>query len=142
MAKIRSGKTLTVIQPSERPELFAQRVIEKPVEDEFKPVQEFKTMAEEIAKSSVYIKNWYLEEFRERYKFYDRIKRFDKFFPYARLGDSKTTTTLYVDEPVTEADADQCYQKARLMKDLGLNYVILEKDTVLFDALVQLGVVK
>jgi hypothetical protein len=119
-----------------------QRTIEKPIRDVEKPSQEFKTLAETIAKSSTYIRNWYHDELRQRYKHYDRMKRFDKFFPFARLCDDLTTTTLYVDEPANEPEADQCYAKAAVMKELGLNYVILEKDTVLFDALIQLGVLK
>ena len=143
MAKVKRGKSLSVInhEARERPEEFAQRVIEKPVKDLVTPVQEFKTLAETIAKSSIYIRNWYLNELREKYKHFDRVKRFDKFFPFARISDETTaTTTLYVDEPANESEVDQCYAKARIMKDLGLNYVIIEKDTTLFDALNQLGV--
>jgi len=142
MAKIKQTKSISVIERRESPEDFAQKIIEKPVKEITKASQEFQTIAETVAKSSVYIRNWYHDELRARYKHYDRMKRFDKFFPYARLGDDVTTTTLYVDEPTNEPDADICYQKAAIMKELGLNYVILEKDSTLFDALNQLGVFK
>ena len=144
MAKVKRGKSLSVINHSERasPEEVAQMIIEKPVKEIVKTSQEFKTLAETVAKSSVFIKNWYLDELREKYRHFDRIKRFDKFFPFARINDDLTaTTTLFVDEPATEVEIDQCYVKAGIMKDLGLNYVILEKDSTLFDALNQLGVI-
>lgn len=144
MAKVKRGKNLTVIDHSvrETPEEVAQRVLERPAREIVTPTQEFKTLAESVAKSSVYVKNWYLNELREKYKYFDRIKRFDKFFPFARITDDLTaTTTLFVDEPATEAEIDQCYVKAGIMKELGLNYVILEKDSTLFDALNQLGVI-
>lgn len=119
-----------------------QRTIERPIQELVKQTQEFKTLAETVAKSSTYIRNWYHDELRQRYKHYDRMKRFDKFFPFARLGDDLTTTALYVDEPMNEPEADMCYSKSAIMKELGLNYVILEKDSTLFDALNQLGVFK
>ena len=143
MGRVRKGSSLSVIERSERPEEFAQRVIEKPIREIVKPSQEFKTLAEAVAKSSVFVRNWYLDELRQKFKYMDRVKRFDKFFPFARIGDDMTaTTTLYVDEPANDQEVEVCYQKAKLMKDLGLNYVIIEKDTVLFDALIQLGVMK
>ena len=142
MGRVRKGNSLTVIERSERPEEFAQRVIEKPSKDIIRPTQEFKTKAEAVAKSSVFVRNWYLDELRQKYRHLDRVKRFDKFFPFARIGDDMTTTTLYVDEPANDQEVEVCYQKAKLMKDLGLNYVIIEKDTEIFDALLQLGVIK
>lgn len=117
----------------------AKRLIENNPRDLVKPVQTFNTLAEQVAKSSVFIRNHYLADLREQYKYQDRIKRFDKFFLYARLGDSIDTTTLYVDEPVGEYDIDVCYKKAKIMRDLKLNYVIIEADTTLFDAHNQLG---
>lgn len=143
MAKVKRGSSLAVIQRSERPEQFAQRILEESKPQEIqKPVQEFQTLAESIAKSSVYIRNWYLDEFRAEYKHFDRVKRFDKFFPFARISDDTATTHLYVDEPANEHEVEVCYRKASMMADLGLKYVILEKDSTLFDALNQLGAIK
>ncbi|NBT57954.1 hypothetical protein EBT16_04135 [bacterium] len=143
MAKVKRGKSLSVINHSERPEQFVQRILEDSKPQEItKTVQEFQTLAESVAKSSIYIRNWYLDEFRVEYRHFDRVKRFDKFFPFARITDEAATTTLYVDEPANDHEVEVCYRKAKMMADLGLNYVILEKDSTLFDALNQLGVIK
>jgi hypothetical protein len=140
---IKKGKSVSVIagkQDRVQLEDAAKKLIENNVRDIEKPVHEFKTLAEQVAKSSVFIKNYYLDDLREQYKHHDRVKRFDKFFLYARLGESLATTTLYVDEPLSEYDLEVCYKKAKIMKDLKLNYVIVESDTTLFDAQNQLGV--
>lgn len=102
------------------------------------PVQKFRTLAEQVAKSSIFHKNYYVPELREKFKYVDRMKRIDKVFPYARLTE-ETTVMLFVDEPATPIDVEICEQKAKHMKELGYAYVYLEKDTTLFDALTQLG---
>ena len=117
--------------------------IEKDIlDDNKKTVQEFKTLAEKIAKSTVFVKNHYVNELREKYAHYDRMKRVDKFFPYAQLEENAKRIPLYVDEPMNSQESEICYQKAKVMQKLNLKYVILEKDTELFDALTQLGVIK
>lgn len=100
---------------------------------------EYKTLAEEIAQSTVFVKNFYLNELREKFSHADRVKRFDMFFPYAKLEDGKPTVKLYVDTPHTSLDEQICDKKAKLMKDLGLKYLILQEDTKIFDARIQLG---
>ena len=140
---IRKAKTISVVvgkQDRVQIESAAKKLIENNSRDIVKPVQEFNTLEEQVAKSTVFIKNYYLEDLREKYKYQDRVKRFDKFFLYARLGDSFDTTTLYVDRPLSEYDVEICYKKSKIMKDLGLNYVIIENDTTLFDAYNQLGI--
>jgi hypothetical protein len=102
------------------------------------PVQQFKTLAEQIAKSSIFHKNWYVPELRDKFKYVDRMKRIDKVFPYARLTESKTVM-LCVDEPLTLMEVELCEQKAKHMRELGYAYVFLEKDTTLYDALLMLG---
>lgn len=101
--------------------------------------QQFKTLAEQVAKSSVYFKNFYPAELRERFKFFDRMKRIDFCFPYARLGDSDKTTMLLVDAPETEADVEVCYQKKSILDEAGYKYAVIEKDATLYDVLKQLG---
>jgi hypothetical protein len=121
-------------------ELVVADEIKTPVQsaEATKPVQKFKTLAEQIAKSSIFHKNWYVPELREKYKYMDRMKRIDKVFPYARLTEEKTVM-LCVDEPVTPVDVEVCELKTKHMRELGYAYVYLEKDTTLYDALTQLG---
>ena len=104
-------------------------------------VQEFASLAEQAAKSRVCHKNWYVEELRERFRHFDRMKRIDKVFPYARLGEGDATCMVLFDEPRTEEEVDQCTQKARIMKELGYRYAIIEKDSSLYDVLAQLEAV-
>lgn len=107
-----------------------------------KPIQEFKTLAEKVAKSSVFQRNIYIPELRERFKFADRMKRVDLLFPYARLGDSEKTVALYVDTPETEQDVEICMGKKKLMTELGYtHYCVIEKDSTVFDVLQQLGAI-
>lgn len=102
------------------------------------PVQKFRTMAEQIAKSSIFHKNWYVPELRERFKYIDRMKRIDKVFPYAKVTEGKEIMLL-VDEPATPQEIELCTQKAKHLRELGYAYVYLEKDTTLYDALTMLG---
>lgn len=104
-------------------------------------VQSFKSVAEQIAKSSIFHLNWYVPEMREKYKFIDRMKRIDKVFPYARIDGRHETVMLLVDEPKTLHDVELCEQKSRELKTLGYNYIFLDKTATLFDGLSQLGVV-
>lgn len=103
-----------------------------------KPVQKFKTLAEQIAKSSIFHKNYYVPELREKFKYLDRMKRIDKVFPYAKIREG-VEVMLFVDEPKTPVDVEICEKKVIHMKDLGYAYVYLEQDTTLYDALTQLG---
>lgn len=109
--------------------------------DRTKSTSEFKTVAEQAARSTVFFKNYYVEELREKYKHYDRFKRIDKAFPYAKLGSNSEPQLVLFDEPITEADLEVCLQKVLVMKKLGYKYAIIEKDSSLFDVLEQLGAI-
>jgi hypothetical protein len=108
------------------------------IEDTTKKVREFGTLAEKIAKSSIFHRNWYVPELREKFKFLDRMKRIDMVFPYAKIADGKETMLL-IDEPKTAQDVEICAVKAKHLKELGYAYVYIERDTTIYDALVQLG---
>jgi len=105
------------------------------------PVQKFESLPEQIAKSTIFHRNWYVPELRDRYKHADRMKRVDRVFPYARIKEGAATVMLCVDEPKTPIDVEICAKKAKVMRELGYHYVFIEKDSTLFDALEQLGVV-
>lgn len=102
--------------------------------------QEFKTLAEQVTKSSVYHKNWYVDELRETFKYFDRMKRVDKVFPYAKINETGTCMVL-IDEPSTEIELEQCFRKAAILRGIGYKYAIIEKDSSLFDVLEQLDAI-
>ena len=137
MAKRVYSKTLAPKEISLEPR--KREAIER--SDRSKSTTEFKTLAEQAARSTVYFKNFYLEELREQYKHYDRFRRVDKAFPYAKLGAGQESVLVLFDEPVTESDLEVCFQKVAVMKKLGYRYAIIEKDSTLFDVLEQLGAI-
>ena len=139
--KVKKGKQISTIDRSFDIIDQVPQIKEKAVEESTKSVIEFKTVAEQVAKSTVYFKNFYVPELREKFKFHDRMKRIDKVFPYAKLDEKSAPIRLFVDEPITDSDRDICYQKRSHMKALGLFYLIIEKDTKIVDALEQLGVI-
>lgn len=109
------------------------------IEDGAKQTKDFKTLAEQIAKSSIFHRNYYVPELRERFRYIDRMKRIDKVFPYAKLSEGKETVMLFVDEPKTPQDVEVCAVKAKHLRALGYAYVYIEADTTIYDALQQLG---
>ena len=109
------------------------------IDDTAKATKDFKTLAEQIAKSTIFHRNYYVPELRERFRFIDRMKRIDKVFPYARLREGTDTVMLFVDEPKTPADVEVCAVKAKHLRAMGYAYVYIESDTTLYDALTQLG---
>lgn len=57
----------------------------------------------------------------------------NKMYPNAKGG------PLYVDEPITERDMLRSYARQKIIKKLGLRYIVIEKDSTLEDCWVQLG---
>lgn len=139
--RVKKSKYVSVIDRSVEMLEQSQKIREIKDEDAVKPVQDFKTLAEQVAKSTVFFKNVYIDELRETYKYFDRMKRIDKVFPYAKINNDGPTEKLYVDEPVSESDVNTCFEKVKIMKRLGHKYLVIEKDTLLIDALEQLGVI-
>ena len=136
MAKRAYAKTVAV---KEVPGTAGKLVVVE--SDRLKRTAEFNTLAEQAARSSVFFKNHYVDELREQFKHFDRMKRVDKAFPYAKLSPTGEPVLALFDEPTTEADLEVCYQKAKVMKKLGYRYAIIEKDSTLFDVLEQLGAI-
>ncbi len=120
--------------PEEKTRFIRQR-------DTVTKTDEFKTLAEQAARSTICFKNWYVDEMRERYRTFDRMKRIDRAFPYAKLNDTAAPCMVFFDEPKTETDLEICYQKAPILRSLGYKYAIIESDSTLFDVLEQLGAV-
>jgi hypothetical protein len=57
----------------------------------------------------------------------------EKCYPYAKGG------MLLVDEPTSDYDSAKCFEKQKVLKELGFRHVVIERDTTLYDALEQLG---
>lgn len=101
------------------------------------PTKEFKTLPEKVAQSSIFYKNWYVPELREKFKYFDRMKRIDMVFPYARPRGKPEM--LLVDLPANETETEQCAMKAKMLNTLGYLYCWIEKDSSLSDVLMQIG---
>ena len=120
---------------------LADQVREQVIHERARPVQQFKTLPEQVAKSTVFFKNFYPVELKEKYKFMDRMKRIDLVFPYAKLTDESDPVVLLVDTPETETDVEICHEKRDILKRHGYKYCVIEKDSNLFEVLQQLEVI-
>ena len=138
MARRSKNALMHVLPPKEfeLPDSVANDLKQK---ERSRPVQGFKSLPEQLAKSSVYHKNWYVPELRERFKYYDRMRRIDLVFPYARLNEGIASVMLLVDLPQKPDDVKTCELKRAMLAELGYRYCYLEPDSSLFDALKQLG---
>lgn len=135
MGRPRKNKSMHVLIPGEKP-LEGFRDEQEPI----RPVQEFKTLPEQIAKSKICVKNWYVPELREKYKNHDRVKRIDLMFPFAKIkAKGVTTQQLLIDTPKNELEIEVCTMKAIILKKLGYKYCWVDDESTLFDALSQLG---
>jgi hypothetical protein len=101
--------------------------------DRAKPVQRFTSVAEKVARSSIYTTNWYYPGSQKDFPYHERLKRIDRYFPYAEGG------PLLVDEPMDEAELALCERKRPKLKERGFRYVILGLGSTFEDALFQLG---
>lgn len=118
------------------------QTVELPNEEEVKEVrrkesmyvsQQFKLVAEKIAKSTVHYKNWYCPELKNKWRSDDRMKRIDFYYPFAEKG------PLLVDECGSEEEMEKLMTKRNELKKHGYRYIILESDTDVYTALDSLG---
>lgn len=137
----RKATSIAVIAPKKVAPATESSVDRALRNDRTKSLAEFKSLPDQIAKSSIFFKNWYCPELREKYNFLDRMKRIDRVYPYAKLTENGAPQMLLVDEPDTDYDVEICNKKLPIMKKLGYRYCYVEKDSTVFDALEQLGVV-
>lgn len=99
-----------------------------------KPITHYTTTAEQVAKSKLYVRNWYVPEIKNLspYKWSDRWCRVDKYFPYAEGG------PLLVDEPDGEIDLELCLNKQKKMREWSYRYIVVDQNTKFFEAMQQL----
>lgn len=134
------SRIVSVIPPKELVRDSDQKQIKR---DQVTATQEFKSVAEKLAKSTVFHKNFYVPELREQFSHYDRMKRIDKVFPYADIDGRGHRTLLFIDEARNQSDVEIFREKAKLLKKLGYLYCYFDlKDLEherLDQALEQLG---
>ena len=136
----RKATSIAVIKP--RAVAPAESPVDRAVRnDKAKSLSEFAALPDQVAKSTIFFKNWYCPELREKYSFLDRMKRIDRVYPYAKLTENGWPTMLLVDGPQTDYDIEICAKKLPIMKGLGYKYCYVEKDSTIYDLLDQLGVV-
>ena len=96
------------------------------------PNKDFLSLAERLAQSSIYYRNYYFknnEAFRFKpHHFYHYIS---KMFPYSRFG------RLFIDEPFDQLELDICFEKRSVLWDQEMLYVIIERDSKLDTLLTQ-----
>jgi hypothetical protein len=133
-------RTRNIIAPQLIEELAEPRVVALQRGDRLKSTHEFQSLAEKVARSSIFQKNYYHPTLKSRFNFADRIKRIDMMFPYAVIGPTDKKVQLLVDFPKNDREVEVCVRKAVMLKELGEHYCYIDPTTTLYDALNQLGV--
>jgi len=96
---------------------------------------QFVTLAEQVAESTHFVRNFKFPESIRVYPFdVDVDQRFvSKCFPLAKGG------MLLVDEPVSEVQKAKAYEKQKILKSLGYRHLVIEETMTLGDCLEQIG---
>lgn len=106
-------------------------------EENKKPIQTFKYRLDELAKSTFFKKNYHMQELKDFFPNNSYRWSVSRVYPYA--FDFEKKGPLYVDEPKTEYEFDDCMLKKKAFVKLKLRYVIWDQHCDLADALKQLG---
>jgi hypothetical protein len=101
----------------------------------FESKKQFTSLADRIAESHLFIRNY---KFKEADKLYARNTHIDyrfvsKIYPHAKGG------PLLVDEPRSEHQSIVAYEKQKELKKLGYRHIVIEENSTLYDCLKQLG---
>jgi hypothetical protein len=100
--------------------------------DAYKQLKHFPSVAEKLAKSSIYYRNWYYPEGKISHPHELWMHYVEKMFPYAAGG------ALLVDEPRTEAEFMDCEKKASVLRPLGYRYMIVTEHSEFYDLATEL----
>jgi hypothetical protein len=125
VVKPRPGAEPTTFQKSVRAverdlDFAAQRLA-----DAQRQNQEFTTLAEKLAHTTICVRNVTVPQFVEAFPGRFMNWCVSQMFPHAKGG------PLYVDNAYYEYDVEQCRRKAAIMRKAGMRYVWLEdNDTV------------
>ena len=93
----------------------------------------FLGMSADVAQDDHYIRNTRIPNSLKWFPVDPLLRTVDKYFPYAVGG------PLYIDEPKSNAEIEQCLKKAEALKAEGARYAYIGPDMELDDVLVQLG---
>lgn len=100
--------------------------------DYLKQLKHFPSIAEKLAKSSVYYRNWYYPEGKQKFPYDVEMRCVAKMFPYASVA------PLLVDEPKTEDEFNVCMKKAVILREHGYRYIIVSKDAEFYELVLEL----
>jgi len=95
-------------------------------------------VADHIAKDPTWFLNWKWPGSNAKFPYRPEMRTVDKYYPFAR-DDRGNICPLLVDEPQHKETIDLAYEKQKILKELGFRHVVIEPDTSVYDALVQLG---
>lgn len=95
--------------------------------------QKFVTLADQVAESNLYFRNWKYKEGDQMYPHDPDSRMVTKSYPHAKGG------LLFVDEPRNQREMVKSYEKQKVLKKLGYRFIVIEADTTLYDCLEQLG---
>lgn len=93
----------------------------------------FASLPQRVAHSRFCFRNHTVHELKEKFPMHVRRWDVDWFFPNSQFG------KLYIDEPSDhEFNVNECREKAKAMKLMGLKYVYLEHGATFEDAILQI----
>lgn len=90
-------------------------------------------LSDQIAETKEYLIRWKWDKGNKHYPNEPEMRTVDKCYQFAKKG------MLLVDEPMNEQEANRAYEKQKILKALGYRALVIEQDTKLDEALIQLG---
>ena len=115
--------TAKIVRRKKQAEVVVPEMIEAK-KDIVKKIQARRNMfslAERVAGDTYFHRNYYFEGSRDAFKEEPDLQTVDRFFPYADGG------PLYVDEPMTEFDEDNCEIKKEYMRANKFRYLVIKR---------------
>jgi hypothetical protein len=95
--------------------------------------QQFNTLADQIAEHCLYFRNWKFHGADQVFPKDPEARFVTKMYPYAKGG------MLLVDEPRTEKQMLQAYERHKFFNKKKIRHIVIEADSSLYDLLEQLG---
>lgn len=136
MARKKQARDLEILPPDSKAARYPDK--EDPENEarliKFNEKKGFHTLAEKIAESTIYIRNYKFPMADQRIppQVNPDFKFVDKFFPYAKGG------PLYVDEPRDDKDTQLSFEKQRILIHLGMRHLVVEDSSTLIDVITQI----
>ena len=96
------------------------------------------SLAEQIAESDVFFKNWQFPNAREAFPVEPTMRSVDRYFPYAKDLEGKPSPICF-DICNTREEVTRSKRKIEAMKKAGIRFLILEKGMDFNTAMQALG---